>query len=87
MDLIIIFSFGIFIFATVNILTFFISKDNNNRKPKIGLSLLLISPVVFYITLEFVSLFDKGGFAASIFAFVYGFLFFVNGLILLWLSA
>lgn len=79
--------FGIVVFAGVNLLIYYLSKRNDKRKTKLGICMLILSPAVFYGTLQLAAIFDNGGFGAGIFALLYGVLFFINGIIILWISA
>lgn len=86
LDVILIIFFGVMIFAGANLIIYYISKGNEKRKTKLGVLMLILSPVVFYGTLQFSAIFDNGGFGAGIFALLYGVLFFINGVIVLWIS-
>lgn len=87
MDLFIIISLGILLFVVTNVFVFFFARGRTKRMIVTGLIILLLSPVIFYGTLEFVGMYDKGsGFGAALFALIYGGLYFLNGIVVISLS-
>lgn len=50
LDVILIIFFGVMIFAGANLIIYYISKGNEKRKTKLGVLMLILSPVVFYGT-------------------------------------
>ncbi|MGE7186201.1 hypothetical protein ACQKKK_20190 [Peribacillus sp. NPDC006672] len=87
MDVFKIILLGLLIFVITNVLVYFLSKDSKKRMTRFGILMLLLSPIVFYVTLEFAGKFDPGGFGAGIFGVFYGILFFINGIVYLFISA
>lgn len=55
----------------------------NNKKRRIlsGLAVMLLAPVIYYLTFAAVAPFDPGGFGTVIVSLLYGILFFLNGLV------
>ena len=83
-DLFLIICLGILLFTGVNLFVYFFARGKTKRMVGTGIVMVLLSPLIFYTTLEFVGLFDKGsGFGAALFAIVYGGLFFLNAVVVL----
>lgn len=83
MDVFIIILFGLLVFGVTNAIVYFFSRGHKLRMTISGVLMLLFSPLVFYATLNFVALFDSGGFGSAIFALGYGYLYLLNGIIIL----
>lgn len=56
---------------------------NKKRRILSGLAVMLLAPVIYYLTFAAVAPFDPGGFGTAIVSLVYGVLFFLNGLVLI----
>ena len=67
-------------FVLINYIVFKFSRQNKNRRIWSGVVLILITPIVFFVTMEILSPFDPGGFGAALFSLLTTFLFFVNGI-------
>lgn len=63
-----------------NYIVFKFSRKNKKRRIGSGVVLILITPLIFFITMAVVSQFDSGGFGIGIFSVLNTFLFFVNGI-------
>lgn len=83
MDVFIIIIFGLLVFGVSNTVVYFFSRAHRKRMIISGILMLLLSPLVFYATLNFAALFDPGGFGSAIFALGYGYLYLLNGIIIL----
>lgn len=71
------------IILTLGITNYFVfkfSKKNKNRRIGSGIVLILITPLVFFVTMAIVSQVDSGGFGIGLFSVLNTFLFFVNGI-------
>ncbi|WP_042351422.1 hypothetical protein [Bacillus massiliigorillae] len=64
-----------------NVLVFKISGDSKRKRIWSGIVVMLLSPIVFFVTFSSVIPFDSGGFGAAMIAMMYSFLFFINGII------
>ena len=80
-----LFEFGIFGFT--NILIFIIYKMKPKLLGVIGSIMLFLSPLVWYVSLKFSGQFDEGGFGSSVVVMLCGFLFLVNGYIVIAIRA
>jgi len=66
-----------------NYIVFKFSGQYKNRRIGSGVVLLLITPIVFFVTMGVVSRFDSGGFGTGLFSVLNTFLFFVNGIVII----
>ncbi|OMC89027.1 hypothetical protein BK128_03590 [Viridibacillus sp. FSL H7-0596] len=66
-----------------NFIAFKISGKNKKKRIWAGIIILLLTPLVFFITGISVSPFDPGGFGTGILMVSYSFLFAVNGIIII----
>ena len=64
----------------INFIVFKFSKQNMKRLIWSGLGLILITPIVFFVSMGILSPFDPGGFGAGMYSVLNTFLFFVNGI-------
>ncbi|WP_374721551.1 hypothetical protein [Peribacillus tepidiphilus] len=85
-DLLLIIFVGILLFVGTNTLIYFLARGNKRKMIFSGILMLILAPFVFYLTLEFVANFDKGGFGASIFALFNGILYFINGIVIIFIA-
>ena len=63
-----------------NFIVFKFSRQNKNRRIWSGVVLILITPIVFFVTMGILSPFDPGGFGTGLYSVLNTFLFFVNGI-------
>ena len=63
-----------------NYIVFKFSRQNKNRRIWSGVVLILITPIVFFVTMGILSPFDPGGFGTGMYSVLNTFLFFVNGI-------
>lgn len=71
---------------TFGLLNYYSIKHSNGsvkRRIWAGIIFLLFTPLIFFSTLFFVSIWDEGGWGAGILAVLFTGLFIVNGLIML----
>lgn len=77
----------LFVFIVVvgltNTAVFKLAGKHRGRRLWSGLILILLSPIVFFITIAAIGPFDSGGFGKGLFAVLYGSVFFMNGLIMI----
>ncbi|MBB5180942.1 hypothetical protein HNQ44_002387 [Planomicrobium koreense] len=64
-----------------NHLVFKFAGNNKKRRILSGITVILLAPVIYYLTFAAVAPFDPGGFGTVIVSFFYGILFFLNGLV------
>ena len=64
----------------INYIVFRFSKQNKKRRILLGLVLIIITPIVFFVSMGILSPLDPGGFGASMYSVLNTFLFFVNGI-------
>ncbi|MDR4984314.1 hypothetical protein CN491_01480 [Bacillus cereus] len=83
MQLFIIFLFDIIMFGIINFLAISLSQHSFKRRIVAGFVFLLLTPLVFFSTLTFASIFDKGGFGSATLAFIISGIYILNGIIIL----
>jgi protein-S-isoprenylcysteine O-methyltransferase Ste14 len=76
--LIILFALGI-----TNFVAFKVSRRNRKRRIWSGIIVLLITPIIFFISAVSISPFDPNGFGTGIISGLYAFSFLLNGIIIL----
>ena len=64
----------------INFLVFTFTRKSKKRRIWSGLVVILLTPIVFFVTMETLSPFDPGGFGAALLSILNTFLFFVNGI-------
>ncbi|HDR7801560.1 TPA: hypothetical protein QCY03_005442 [Bacillus tropicus] len=83
MQLFIIFIFVLALFSIINFLAISLSGHNFKRRIIAGFIFLLITPIVFFATVAFASIFDKAGFGAGGLAFIAAIIYISNGIVIL----
>jgi hypothetical protein len=83
MQLFFIFLFEVVIFCIINFLTISLSQNNFKRRVVAGILFLLLTPIFFFITLTFASIFDKGGFGAATLTSIFAGIYILNGIAIL----
>ncbi|PFL24661.1 hypothetical protein COJ07_03270 [Bacillus cereus] len=83
MQIFIIFIFVLALFSIINFLAISLSGHNFKRRIIAGFIFLLITPIVFFATVAFASIFDKAGFGAGGLAFIVTIIYISNGIVLL----
>ena len=66
-----------------NHLAFKFAGKNKTRRILSGLAVVLFAPVIYYLTFAAVGPFDPGGFGTAMVSLFYGFLFFLNGIVII----
>lgn len=66
-----------------NLIAFKISGKNKKKRMWAGIIVLLLSPLVLFLTGISLSPFDPGGFGTGMWMLIYSFLFAVNGIIII----
>ncbi|MER1956793.1 MAG: hypothetical protein ABS942_05395 [Solibacillus sp.] len=66
-----------------NLIAFKISGKNKKKRIWAGIIVLLLSPLVLFLTGISLSPFDPGGFGTGMWMLIYSFLFAVNGIIII----
>ncbi|MBD8034889.1 hypothetical protein [Solibacillus merdavium] len=66
-----------------NLIAFKISGKNKKKRIWAGIIVLLLTPLVFFLTGISLSPFDPGGFGTGMMMVLYSFLFAVNGIIII----
>ncbi|RDI42215.1 hypothetical protein [Falsibacillus pallidus] len=74
------------IMAAANIIAFKISKTNRKKQVWSGIVFLLLTPLIFFLTAISVSPFDPYGFGTGIISIIYAVLFFINGLVVIFIG-
>ena len=70
----------ILILVLINYIVIKFSRQNKKRRIWSGVVLILIIPIVFFVTMGILSPFDPGGFGTALISLLNSFLFFVNGI-------
>lgn len=83
MQLFIIFIFVLALFSIINFLAISLSGHYFKRRIIAGFIFLLITPIVFFTTVAFASIFDKAGFGAGGLAFIVAVVYILNGIVIL----
>ncbi|MGE1125980.1 hypothetical protein [Bacillus wiedmannii] len=86
MQLFSIFIFVLALFSIINFLTISLSGHNFKRRIVAGFIFLLITPIVFFATVAFATIFDKAGFGAGGLAFIVAIIYILNGIVILFSS-
>ena len=73
----------IFVIWLTNHLVFKYAGKNKKRRILSGLAVMLLAPVIYYLTFGSIAPFDLGGFGTAIVSLLYGIFFFLNGLVLI----
>ncbi|MES5866223.1 hypothetical protein [Bacillus cereus group sp. RP32] len=83
-----LFSIFIFVLALFSIIDFLAISLSSNLKRRImaGFIFLLLTPIVFFATVAFASIFDKAGFGAGGLAFIVAIIYILNGIVILFSS-
>ncbi|MDN3450708.1 hypothetical protein QMA09_10925 [Planococcus sp. APC 3906] len=80
MEILLFLIIGLMLWLT-NHLVFKFAGNNKKRRILSGLTVILLAPVIYYLTFAVVAPFDPGGFGTAIVSLLYGILFFLNGLV------
>ena len=67
----------------INFIVFTFTRKSKKRRIWSGLVVILLTPIVFFVTMEILSPFDPGGFGAAFISILNTFLFFVNGIVII----
>ena len=67
----------------INFIVFKFTTKSKKRRIWSGLVVILLTPIVFFVTMETLSPFDPGGFGAALISMLNTFLFFVNGIVII----
>ena len=73
----------ILVLGIANFIAFKISGKIKKRRIWVGVVIILITPIVFFVTMAIISQFDSGGFGMGLFSVLNTFLFFVNGIVII----
>lgn len=71
------------VLGITNLMAFKIAGKNKRKRIWAGIIVLLLTPLVFFITYASVSPFDPGGFATGMLMVFFSFLFVLNGTIII----
>lgn len=71
------------ILGLTNFIAFKVAGRNKKKRILSGIIVILITPLVFKISLDAISSFDPGGFATGAITLIYSCLFFMNGIIII----
>jgi hypothetical protein len=71
------------ILGLANFIAFKIAGRDKKKRIISGIIVILITPLVFKISLDTISSFDPGGFATGAITLIYSCLFFMNGIIII----
>ncbi|MCQ6268677.1 hypothetical protein M1K46_24185 [Fictibacillus sp. WQ 8-8] len=71
------------ILGLTNLIAFKVAGRNKKRRIISGVIVILITPLIFKISLDVIGSFDPGGFATGAITLIYSTLFFINGIIII----
>ncbi|MGM9923358.1 MAG: hypothetical protein ACI35R_03770 [Bacillus sp. (in: firmicutes)] len=69
--------------ALTNFIVFKLSGKSRKRRIWSGLAVILITPIVFFVSLASISPFDSGGFGTGLFSLLNTSVFFINGILIM----
>jgi hypothetical protein len=71
------------ILGLTNFIAFKVAGGDRKKRILSGIIVILITPLVFKISLDAISSFDPGGFATGSITLIYSCLFFISGIIII----
>ncbi|MBE5108420.1 hypothetical protein IGI01_25160 [Bacillus thuringiensis] len=83
MQVFIVLLFVIAMFSIINFLAISLSQHSFKRRIVAGFLFLLLTPIVFLITVSFASIFGNAVFGAGMLAFIIASVYILNGIVIL----
>lgn len=74
------------VLGAANVIAFKISKTNRKKRIRSGFVFLLLTPIIFFLTAVSISPFDPYGFGTGIISGLYAALFFINGIVVIFIG-
>lgn len=74
------------ILVLTNVIAFKWAGNNRVKRVLSGVIVILLTPLLFKISLDVIGSFDSGGFGAAAITLIYSTLFFINGIIIIFIG-